>query len=99
MKYWLLTTEYPPFYGGGISTYCYFTARMLAQKDHTVTVFTPENSVKDYQIQTEGNIRVMRFNSNRSGFQHTLGLHGTFKLCFCAYDKRNGRAGRPARFY
>jgi glycosyltransferase involved in cell wall biosynthesis len=98
MKYWLLTTEYPPFYGGGISTYCYFTARMLAQKDHTVTVFTPENSVKDYQIQTEGNIRVMRFNSNRSGFQHTLGYTARLSYAFAHMIKEMVEQEGPPDF-
>ena len=32
LKYWLLTTEYPPFFGGGIGTYCAITAKMLAEE-------------------------------------------------------------------
>jgi glycosyltransferase involved in cell wall biosynthesis len=62
VRYWLLTTEYPPFFGGGISTYCYFTAKMLAENQHDVTVFVNDSSVSEYEIRKEDNIRVVRFN-------------------------------------
>lgn len=38
MNIWLLTTEYPPDYGGGIGTYTAHAATMLAQAGHRVTV-------------------------------------------------------------
>lgn len=41
MNYWLVTTEYPPQSGGGISTYCYHTGRMLCQFGHKVYIFIP----------------------------------------------------------
>ncbi len=41
MNYWLVTTEFPPDSGGGISTYCWHTAKMFAEKTHDVTVFVP----------------------------------------------------------
>ena len=68
MKYWLLTTEYPPLHGGGISTYCYFTAQMLAGAGYAVTVFTQNESVDDFTISTDLNIRLIKFNSNRDGY-------------------------------
>ncbi|HWK02902.1 MAG TPA: glycosyltransferase [Puia sp.] len=74
MNYWLLTTEYPPFHGGGISTYCYFTARMLAAAGNAVTVFVQEDSVADYVISEPApGIILIRFNSNRNGLQTALG--------------------------
>lgn len=73
LKYWLLTTEYPPFYGGGISTYCYHTARMLAEKQHQVTVFIPDDEVQDYIISHSEGIRLVRFNTNRTGAGNFLG--------------------------
>ncbi|HEX9510828.1 MAG TPA: glycosyltransferase [Puia sp.] len=74
MKYWLLTTEYPPFHGGGISTYCFFTASMLAAAGMEVTVFVPDDSVGDYSILSQKiGIQVIRFNSNRSQLHQALG--------------------------
>jgi glycosyltransferase involved in cell wall biosynthesis len=74
LKFWLLTTEYPPFHGGGISTYCYHTASMLANLNVEVTVFIPDDSVLDYKIENspEG-ARIVRFHSNRSKLHDCLG--------------------------
>ena len=74
MKYWLLTTEYPPFFGGGISTYCYFTAQMLAEQQHHVTVFIPDDQVSNYEIVHNGSIRLVKFNKNRAGVSNFLGF-------------------------
>jgi glycosyltransferase involved in cell wall biosynthesis len=66
LKYWLLTTEYPPFHGGGISTYCYHTACMLVDLNIKVTTFVPDDTVTDYNItQTPEGNRIIRFNTNR----------------------------------
>ena len=67
MNYWLLTTEYPPFHGGGISTYCYHTACMLVEQNIKITTFVPDDSVTDYKITNtpEGN-RIIHFNTNRT---------------------------------
>lgn len=74
MKFWLLTTEYPPFHGGGISTYCYHTACMLIELKIDVTTFIPDDSVSDYKIENspEGN-RIIRFNTNRSKIADSIG--------------------------
>ena len=73
MKYWLLTTEYPPLFGGGISTYCFHTANMLAENGYDVTVFIPDDEVKNYTSSIENSIRIIRFNNNRTGMQNYLG--------------------------
>jgi glycosyltransferase involved in cell wall biosynthesis len=74
LKFWLLTTEYPPFHGGGISTYCYHTAIMLTNLNVDVTIFIPDDSVSDYKIENspEG-ARIVRFHSNRSKLHDCLG--------------------------
>lgn len=74
MKFWLLTTEYPPFHGGGISTYCYHTASMLANLNVDVTIFIPDDSVSDYKIENspEG-ARIVRFHTNRSKLHDSFG--------------------------
>ncbi|WP_276503918.1 glycosyltransferase [Terrimonas pollutisoli] len=73
MRYWLLTTEYPPFFGGGISTYCYNTAVMLSTKGHFVSIFINDATVNDIQVEEWNGIRVIRFNPLRTGSSHFLG--------------------------
>ena len=74
MNYWLLTTEYPPFHGGGISTYCHFTAKMLAAEGHSVSVFFQDDSVEDHIVsETADGIRLIRWNSNRNKLHASLG--------------------------
>lgn len=85
MNYWLLTTEYPPFHGGGISTYCYHTACMLVDLKITVTTFVPDDSVADFKISNtpEGN-RIIRFNTNRSNTADYLGYAARLSYEFAA---------------
>lgn len=73
MKYWLLTTEYPPFFGGGIGTYCQFTAQMLSEKGHAVSVFINDAAVNDVAISQSGGVRVVRFNPSRMDASSFLG--------------------------
>lgn len=73
MKYWLLTTEYPPFFGGGIGTYCATTARMFAKEGHEVTVFVCDPSVKDITETREESLRLVRFNTSRTNSSAFLG--------------------------
>lgn len=83
MNYWLLTTEYPPFHGGGISTYCYFTARMLAAAGDPVTVFVQDDSVTDYEVsETAPGINLIRFHSNRNGLHAALGYTARLSYAF-----------------
>ena len=87
MKYWLLTTEYPPFYGGGISTYCFFTCEMLAEKGHEVTVFVNDDSIKDFIISESKGIRLIRFNPARTGSSSFLGHTTNISYEFAAAVK------------
>lgn len=73
LNYWLLTSEYPPFFGGGIGTYCVTTARMLAGKGHRVSVFVQDASVNDIDITETDQIRVIRFNTSRTKSSAFLG--------------------------
>ena len=97
MKYWLLTTEYPPLHGGGISTYCFFTARMLAEKNYTVTVFVQDENVSDLNIKEESlNIRVVRFNSSNNGLNNFLGYAARLSYDFATTVKRMiDKEGKP----
>jgi glycosyltransferase involved in cell wall biosynthesis len=73
LNYWLLTTEYPPFYGGGISTYCYHTARMLSEEGHVVTVFINDKTVKSISIENLEEARIIRFNPTLTNSDFFLG--------------------------
>lgn len=73
MKYWLLTTEFPPIHGGGISTYCLETAEMFAEHGHEVSVFIFDYSVKDVLEEKKQFYKLVRFNPNRGKISEFLG--------------------------
>lgn len=83
MNYWLITTEFPPIHGGGISTYCWHTAKMLAQKGHQVSIF-----INDYTVQQTieespiKNVKLIRFNPNITSEINTLGTDAKLSLSF-----------------
>ncbi|MEO5683250.1 MAG: glycosyltransferase [Chitinophagaceae bacterium] len=88
MKYWLLTTEYPPQHGGGISTYCFFTAQMLAEAGHAVTIFVNDDSQADYKISNEAGLqRVIHFNINCYGLAQSLGYTARLSYAFAGIVK------------
>jgi glycosyltransferase involved in cell wall biosynthesis len=62
MNLWLATTEYPPFCGGGIATYCVHTAAMMSEAGHSVTIIAEDKSVPErLRVRLDGPIRVVRF--------------------------------------
>lgn len=74
MNIWLLTTEYPPYYGGGISVYCDHTARMFAEKGDYVTVFIPDQKMESEEEEViEGNIRIIRFKPGQHPIYRYMG--------------------------
>ncbi len=97
MNYWLLTTEYPPFHGGGISTYCHYTAKMLAASGVNVTVFVPDDAIKDHAItEPEQGIRLIRFNSDRNGLSASLGHVARLSYAFAGMVRETlSRHERP----
>lgn len=96
MKYWLLTTEYPPFYGGGISTYCYHTALMLEANGHTVSVFVNDVSVSGHRIEERERIRIIRFNPSQTNSSSFLGHVTNISYEFAHIVKQFiGKEGKP----
>jgi glycogen synthase len=74
LKYWLLTTEFPPFFGGGIGTYSAITATMVSEQGHEVSVFVNDASVSDIKIEKRtDSLRVIRFNPSRTRSSNFLG--------------------------
>jgi glycosyltransferase involved in cell wall biosynthesis len=96
MRYWLLTTEFPPFYGGGISTYCAITARMLQENGHNVTVFLPDFSVSGVKETDYEGIRMIRFVPRQTDAHQFLGYNAYLSYEFAEVVKRNIlREGKP----
>jgi glycosyltransferase involved in cell wall biosynthesis len=74
LKYWLLTTEYPPFFGGGIGTYSATTAKMMTQHGHDVSVFVNDATIANIKIEKQNDLlRVVRFNPSRTKSSNFLG--------------------------
>ncbi|MDX1629391.1 MAG: glycosyltransferase, partial [Fulvivirga sp.] len=81
MTFWILTTEYPPISGGGISTYCFHTGQMLSAKGHQVTIFIPDWSVKYTKIKVESGVRVVSFKPESHHHEY-LGDESALSLSF-----------------
>jgi len=83
MKYWILTTEYPPFYGGGIATYCFHTVRMFSLNGHEVTVFIPDHKIGErFLLEEREGIRVIRFKPGESIVYKYLGYASALSFQF-----------------
>ncbi|GAB2533637.1 glycosyltransferase [Rufibacter soli] len=88
MEYWILTTEYPPFYGGGISTYCKFTAEMLSSKGHQVSVFIQDFTVSDISEELINGVRVIRFLPQKTKTNRYLGYSAQLSYEFAEVIRR-----------
>lgn len=82
MQYWILTSEFPPTYGGGISTYCIETALMLSEKKHEVSVFVPNFSIDHYHIEPAPFGKTIHFNPNFYFTKSFLGYEANLSYGF-----------------
>ncbi len=83
MNYWLLTSEYPPEFGGGISTYCLHTANMLQENNYSVSIFVRDFTVNEVQEKQENSrLRIIRFNPNISTKQYDLGYDAALSYAY-----------------
>jgi glycosyltransferase involved in cell wall biosynthesis len=95
--YWLLTTEYPPFHGGGISTYSVNTAKMMHKYGHDVTVFVQDYSVQGVKETIEQGVRVVRFTPSNTNTNKFLGYTAYLSYEFAHIIKNYILAeGKPA---
>lgn len=96
MNIWLLTTEFPPFFGGGISTYFKNTAQMLSDEGHKVTVILPDGSI-DQEINIQQNhYRVVRFKAGAHPIYKTLGYMAALSYQFAdVIEKLIKSEGQP----
>lgn len=96
LKYWLITSEYPPVHGGGISTYAYHTAQMLAENNIEVKVFIHDFSVNNTKINKEENISVIRFGSQDSKYNSFLGFEANVSMLYADVLKEFiNKEGKP----
>ncbi|MES1219441.1 MAG: glycosyltransferase, partial [Bacteroidota bacterium] len=61
MKYWLLTTEYPPQFGGGIGAYCFQWSSILRKNGVDITVFILNKQEKRFKETVADGIRLVEF--------------------------------------
>lgn len=72
MKIWILTSEYPPEFGGGIGMYVNQSASMFAEADHQVTVMVRDSKESTVE-STHPNLRVVRFHHMQGEYYSFLG--------------------------
>lgn len=84
MKYWILTSEYPPYYGGGIGTYSSLLAQLLHKQQVNVSVFVPDRNVGQVTEEMLDGIRVIRFSPYYAGNSGFLGYEALVSYSFAS---------------
>ena len=84
MKYWLLTTEFPPQFGGGIGTYCFQLSAILKQKGVELTVFILNRHEKGFKEVVSDNIRRVEFSPY---LKDTSGFLGYETMVSCSFEE------------
>jgi glycosyltransferase involved in cell wall biosynthesis len=82
MVIWLLTSEFPPDFGGGISTYCIETAQMLSSYGCVVTVITQDFHATNLTITKKDNYTICRFNPSKYYTSSFLGYETNLSYAF-----------------
>ena len=82
MKYWLLTTEYPPQYGGGIGTYCSQWGAVLKRNGVQLTVFILNKRENKFREVVDDNIRRVEFSPYLRDTSDFLGYETMVSLSF-----------------
>ena len=87
-RYWILSTEFPPQYGGGIGTYVWYTSRMLQTRGHEVTVFLCDINTAEEKVYYLEGIRVIRFSPDQSVAGEALGFQARVSDSYAAIVKK-----------
>ena len=82
MKYWLLTTEYPPQYGGGIGTYCSQWSAILKQNGIELTIFILDNQQNKFKETIHDNICLVKFSPYLKNTSDFLGYETMVSASF-----------------
>ena len=78
----MLTTEFPPQFGGGIGTYCYQWISLLQKQKHVVTVFVPDKNEKLYREIFRDSIRIVYFSPYLENTSSILGYETMISYSF-----------------
>jgi len=87
MIIWLLTSEFPPDFGGGISTYCLETAQMFSSFGLKVTVITQDFGISETIHTQQNGYRIIRFNPNKYYTSSFLGYEANLSYAFAQVVK------------
>src|ERR1700757_3094661 len=87
MIIWLLTSEFPPDFGGGISTYCLETAQMFASFGHKVIVITQDFKTNEITYSQKDKYRIVRFNPSKYYTNSFLGYEANLSYAFAQVVK------------
>lgn len=92
---WLLTTEFPPYHGGGIATYSAKMADLFAERGVSTTVFVTDWRLEEPLAEDEyRGHRVIRFHPERLvgdiGLRHTAPVAYGFKTLVLREIERTG---------
>ncbi|HTA81380.1 MAG TPA: glycosyltransferase [Bacteroidia bacterium] len=82
MNIWLLTSEFPPDFGGGISTYCLETVQMFSLSGHNVTVITQDYQVDQLTKEKKDGCMLVRFNPSKYFTSSFLGYEANLAYAF-----------------
>ena len=83
MNIWILTTEFPPYFGGGIGTYCIETAKMFSQYNHKVTIIMPDEQISKLIEITDSEVyKLVRFKPGHGEIYSWLGYHAALSYQF-----------------
>lgn len=87
MNIWLLTSEFPPAYGGGISTYNLETAQMFSSFGHNVTVLTQNPKANQLVTKRVNSYTIIEFNPNNYDTYSFLGYEANLSYAFAQVVK------------
>ncbi|WP_207435236.1 glycosyltransferase [Sabulibacter ruber] len=89
--------EYPPFHGGGISTYCHHTVKMLENNGDNVTVIVSDHSLESkIERSKNGATTLIRFNPGNKPYNNYLGYGAALSYEFLeVVNEEIERSGRP----
>ncbi|MBC5992312.1 glycosyltransferase [Pontibacter cellulosilyticus] len=87
INYWLLTTELPPQFGGGIGTYCKHWSQVLKLNGNNVTIFLPNRYVQSYAVEDRFGVRVIEFSPYFSDTSSYLGYETMISYSFAEIVK------------
>ncbi len=82
MRYWILTTEYPPERSGGIGTYMKEHSEVFASYGHQISIFYGKEKNSDQTIHVASNIVIHAFSVHNRSSSKFLGFEASLSYEF-----------------